>query len=226
MGEDLFEGHDGRELYTVLLDKRWQLDDLTIFSKAYEESYFAVFGLLSVTGELPGDHAAKLRVARAFRSYPWLGGYSAVNFFGELKRAVPRRERPTVQKITYASPGFIELFLDQHVAVQIGAAVTSICGTIKLANSTYHSVYKGYIERRLAQVSLEKAQLDLDRDKLNFIAESNAKLCNILSIQSVDKLNIHTGNELRTLKILLAVYRRLQKLAKLQAKGKISLPRD
>lgn len=222
----LFPEDSQKDNYIVHLDKRWQLDDLSVFSKAYEETYFAMFGLLSAAGQMSGDASATQRVSHAFRSYPWTGGYSAVNFFTALKKSVPRKDRPTVLRITYASPGIIELLLAQHVAVQIGAVVASVCGSVRLANSTYHAVYKGYIDRQLARVSVERAELELSREKLEFVESSNHALARELMIDNVDVVDRQTGNSLRTLKILLAIHRRMHKLAKLQDSGKIKLSGD
>jgi hypothetical protein len=93
---NLFGEDEAKFCYHVYIDKRWQLDDLSVFSKAYEETYFALFGLLSVANEEIEPKYGQGRISRAFRSYPWRGGYSALNFFGELKRSVPKKRRPTI----------------------------------------------------------------------------------------------------------------------------------
>jgi len=223
---DLFGDDEGGQFYSVAIDKRWQLDDLTLFSKAYEESYFSLYGLYSVVSDGTDSSIVQGRINRAFRSYPWLGGYSALNFFRELKFSVPKKRRPTIVKIQYASPGVIDLLLDQHIAIQIGAVVTSICGSIKLVNSTYHGIYKGYVDRRLAKISVEKAEMELEKEQLAFISESNRKLAEILNVPSVEALNDATGHPLRSMKIMMAVFRRVHKLAKMQGSGKIKLPQN
>ena len=77
--------------YTILIDKRWSLGDLYEFPRAYEQVYFAFEALI------PADEEAAARIDRAFKAFPWRGGYSAVNFYNQLKYATPPNKRPTIK---------------------------------------------------------------------------------------------------------------------------------
>jgi predicted homoserine dehydrogenase-like protein len=59
---------------------------------------------------------------------------------------------------------------------------------------------------------------------MDFVSDSNAKLAASLGIDNVEVINEATGHPLKTMKISLAIVRRIKKLAKLQSDGKIDLP--
>jgi hypothetical protein len=86
--------------YTILMDGRWTLDDLYKFSHTYEQAYFALDAIVPSETEADND-----RIERAFRAFPWRGGYSAVNFYNQLRYATPVGARPKIVSIQYASPG-------------------------------------------------------------------------------------------------------------------------
>lgn len=60
--------------YKIFIDGRWSLEDLYRFPRAYEQVYFAIEAMLPAS-----DEETEWRLQRAFRAYPWQGGYSAVN---------------------------------------------------------------------------------------------------------------------------------------------------
>ncbi|HEV7877096.1 hypothetical protein [Bradyrhizobium sp.] len=66
--------------YAILMDGRWTLDDLYKLPRTFEQAYFALDALIPSDNDADAD-----RVARAFRAYPWQGGYSAVNFYNQLR---------------------------------------------------------------------------------------------------------------------------------------------
>lgn len=109
--------------YQIRMDGRWTLDDLYRFPRTYEQVYFALDALV------PSEtHADEERVARAFQAFPWQGGYSAVNFYNQLKFATPSEIRPRIASIQYASPGWLELSLileQARLLAEIMAVVAS-----------------------------------------------------------------------------------------------------
>lgn len=205
--------------YAIDIDRRWSLEDLYKFPRAYEQVYFAFEALLP-TDELETEG----RIARAFRAFPWRGGYSAVNFYNQLKYATPRQERPSVTRIQYASPGVIELYLLLPLAVQIAGAVTAVAGSILACNKVYNTIYTDLRKRKLISLDVELKKNELTRDDIKLLLESSEQLAKMLSIGSADTIHQRTGDPLISLKILLSVYRRVRLLADYKIKGKADLP--
>ena len=210
--------------YYISLDKRWKLDELSDFSKNYEQSYYAAFALeaLSSKSKLPAD--IKSRILIQMSRYPWKGGYSTVQFYFGVKRIVGRRRQPEIQRIQYASPGFIELSAIQDIALNLGAIVGSVCGSITVINATYNRIYKGLRERQLNEIAVERSQLELGREQREFLLESIGEMGQHLNLDEQAELIRASGNEFRALKILLSMYRRVRAVTHYQEEQKIHLP--
>ena len=93
--------------YRLDMDHEWELLELSSFGRQYVQVYSLLYALhFGADSEDPYE-----RTARAFRMYPWAGGWSAVDFYAALRTAVPRDHRPHVVAIQYSSPGYIELIV-------------------------------------------------------------------------------------------------------------------
>lgn len=204
----------------ILMDNRWDLEDLYKFPRNFEQVYFAYFSLLP-----SDDEFVRQRVNHAFAAYPWKGGYSAVNFYNQLKYTVSKKERPSIESISYASPGWIELNLIQEIALNVGVVVGSVCATLRVANATYNAIYKGMQERKLTKLEIQEKEFSLSQEHYQFLRNSNIAMGDILKLNNIDQIGEKTGNELRTLKILLSIFRRVKILAEYEANGKAKLPR-
>src|SRR5688500_8691733 len=88
----------------LLLNGRWNLEELSETTKGYTQLYGFAFSLLD---DLPQD--PRIQMDYLYARFPWRGGYSTVNFFNQLFHKIPPKLRPEVERIQYASPGFIEL---------------------------------------------------------------------------------------------------------------------
>ncbi len=90
--------------YTIHIKGEWSLEDLFVFARTFEQVYFLIYSLMPEHNE-----AALERIHHAYHAFPWQGGYSAVNFYDELRYATPERERPQIASIQYGSPGWFEI---------------------------------------------------------------------------------------------------------------------
>ncbi|MGY4427551.1 hypothetical protein ACVWWO_000028 [Bradyrhizobium sp. F1.13.1] len=208
-------------VYPIEMDGRWSLEDLYQFPRTYEQSYFALEALFPSESQIDIE-----RIERAFKTFPWQGGYSAVNFYNQLKYATPIRARPTVLSIHYASPGAISLALILEQAQLLAAIVGAVAGSITVCNALYNKIMTDLQRRKLLRIEVERKQVALTREELDVIREYNEELAYILKIGIPDALNERTGRPLVSLKILLSVYRRIRTLAEYRNKDKALLPTD
>src|SRR5947208_2637497 len=102
-----------RSNHVLLMDGRWEIQDLYSFPHLYAEAYAFLYA-----AEFAGSEK-NVRFKDAFQRYPWRGGYSAVNFYHDLYEDIPPGHRPVIVSITYSSPGAIELALIAVIASQI-----------------------------------------------------------------------------------------------------------
>jgi hypothetical protein len=212
--------------YFIKLDKRWRLDELSEFSKNYEQSYYAAFALVALRTDSSLGPDTQGRLLSQMARYPWKGGVSTVHFYYGVKRIVGRKRQPEIRKIKYSSPGFIELSTIQDVALSLGAILASICGSVTMINGTYNRIYKGLRERELNEISVEKARLDLVQEHRDFLRHSIDDMGQHLGLDDQERLIEASGNEFRALKILLSMYRRIRILARFQDDRKVLLPKQ
>ena len=81
---DLSEGR-----YKIHIDGKWYLDDLYKFPHTYEQVYYLIYSLLPHQ-----DEKLQRKIIYAYSKFPWRGGYSALNFYNELKYTTPKQQRP------------------------------------------------------------------------------------------------------------------------------------
>ena len=204
--------------YPIFIDKRWSLEDLYRFPRAYEQVYFAYEAVLPAPDEQTNE-----RIERAFQAFPWRGGYSAVNFYNQLKYATPPKKRPMIQQMRYASPGYIELFLNLPLALQVAIQVGAIAGSIGTCNKVYNAIYSDIQRRKLLKLDVERKKIELTREQISLLTSSSEEMAKLLGLPSADPILRRTKNPLVALKILLSIYRRVRTLAEYQYEGKANL---
>ena len=212
-----------RTAYRILLDKRWKLEELHQYTKNFDQAYFAYFALHSVSASGGGNEAIFNRVSSSLTAYPWKGGYSVVSFYTNLKKTIGRKNLPEVKSMKYASPGFLDIVAQLPVIIQMAGVVSTLALSIGSVNKVYNDIYKGMRERKLNEIDVERAELNLEKEKLDFIKSSCNELADVLKIEDLDVLVKMSGNELRALKVLQSIYRRVRVLAKYQSQDKATL---
>jgi hypothetical protein len=206
------------ESYKIPIDGDWMLEDLYTFPKAYEQVYYLYYSLLSHE-----DSNAKELIQYAYSKYPWSGGYSAVNFYNKLKYTIPKKNRPTIISIQYASPGWIELSLLIPVALVVERVIKKTGGAIREGNRIYQEIYENFEKRKLLRIEREQKQLELSKQTQDFAFESLQKMATLLSLDNPNDITNKTGDPLKAVKILFFLYRRVRKLAEFQNDGKTML---
>ena len=203
------------------LDGRWSLEELADTTKDYIQLYGFAYSLLP---DLPS--ARRDEIDHIYGKFPWRGGFSTVNFFSQLFHKIPPPLRPEVQRIQYASPGFIELQELLLVAGTVAAIVKAVCISVNTAHDTYRNIQKASSEHKLTKIDLANKELELTQRHFEFCEKSSKRLTNIFGITDAQERLIDQkvqGNPLMKMKILLSVYRRVEPLAKKQAEGKLKV---
>jgi len=205
------------DVHQIPIGGKWTLEDLYVFPRAYEQCYFMYLALSDARE--PEDE----RVVHAYEAFPRQGGYSAVNFYNQLKWAVPKRRRPRLTRIEYSSPGVIELGgLVVGVAVLIEKVVRTICNSAKDVNRTYSVIYRDMHKRKLLRIKTENEIRKLTATERRVIEEHTDRIAHILDVDP-SALNERTGSSYKSLKILLSLFRRVRSLSQFQTSGKLRL---
>jgi hypothetical protein len=207
------------DVYRVLMDERWRLEDLYGFPHAYSQCHSFIY---CFDTELDPRNAKRIDIA--LEGYPWRGGYSYVNIYTVLHHQIPVTHRPKIAAIQYASPGWLDILLNPNVAIQIAKSVSILLSTGVATVEAFKRIDKIRLDiacQRRNQGREFAALTASDAKALNEISEEIAKH---LSFNSLASLQKRTKNPEVTLKVLLAHYRRMRVLGDYVENGKISLP--
>ena len=194
--------------YKIQMNGEWTLEDLYWLPHVYSQVYAFLYAL-----NMPLTDYGDEKLYITFTAHPWLGGYSAVNFYSYLQNLVPRSDRPRVVSIQYGSLGLLELGLVVSIALSIGVLIKTFSTGINDLHSLYSSIYKGLQDRKLMRIEVKRRELAIEKEQLQFINEAAQKLSQMMGFKNVEQINELTGNSLATLKILLSFYRRIRTLA-------------
>lgn len=200
------------------MDGEWSLDDLVDLGRRYGQVYSFFYALQFGIGKPELDP----RTSRAFARFPWRGGWSVVQFYKSLSMAVPEDHRPRVKSIEYSSPGYIELIAVISVVLRIRKIVDNVCSMAERINTTYDRIYRDAMKRKLLKNKLERDELELRRDQLEFADAAARQLADAMGLELTDDFLKLAANPVFRLKILLSFYRRLRPLVKLKDSNKIS----
>jgi len=207
------------DLYRVLMDERWELEDLYTFPYTYSQVHAFIYNL-----DFELDDARERRIDYSLINYPWRGGYSYTNIYRVLNNLIPEQDKPKISEIKYASPGWIELLMNPDVALKIAGAMVTLIGTGAGGMEAFKRIDRARLEiakkRRMHNVEMVKLSA-LEAKYLNEMSEEIAKN---IGFTNLEKLNQRTKNPEVTLKLLLAHQRRMNKLAAFVASGKANLP--
>jgi hypothetical protein len=205
--------------YRVLMDERWELEDLYNFPYAYSQTYSFIYCFDS-----PLDPKSAKRIDIALENYPWRGGYSYTNIYTVLHNQVLPADQPKIASIKYASPGWMDILLNPQVAMKIAASVGTLIGLGVTAVEAYKRIDKARLE---IAGNRKKAQMEFaafSANETKFLNEMSEEIAKNLGFKSLQSLHIRTKSPEVTLKVLMAHHRRISKLAEFVKSGKVQLP--
>jgi hypothetical protein len=207
--------------YRVLMDRRWDIDDLYGFPRAFSQVYDFLY---CFNPEAETEWAG--RVDRALEEYPWQGGYSYVNLYTVLHHQVPPALRPTIAGIRYSSPGWMDLLLQMDTAIAVARSVAVLLATGVAGMEGIKRIDKARLDisRQRRQHGVDMAQLSLEEARA--IRALSAETADLIGYRSLESIESRTRDPTTTLKILLAHARRLAKLTSYAEEGKALLPEN
>lgn len=192
----------------------WDLEMISEVTHAYVQVYSAGCFMLDPRPIAPQENESET----GRYSYPWRGGFSAVNFFRSVYAQLPPRYRPEVLEITYASPGYIEL-LGYSLAISLVVRTVTVNATRILA------VYKD-VQDQIVKRELNKLDAQQRRAQARFVEAAYNRLAEAIELpnQATGKLRDATQQDAwARLKIALALSRRIEKVAQFEQAQIVSL---
>ena len=206
-------------IYRVLMNERWELEDLYRFPHAYSQTHSFIYCF--DTDLDPRDAG---RIDFALEGYPWRGGYSYVNIYTVLHHQIPVPHRPKIASIQYASPGWIDIFLNPDVALQVAKSVGILLGAGVAAVEAFKRIDKARLDIAKQRREQDREFAALTAAEVKALNKMSEEIAKHLGFESLQKLQKRTKNPEVTLKTLMAHYRRLRILGDYVESGKVSLP--
>lgn len=206
-------------IYRIEMDHKWSLEDLFVLPHSYSQNYAFIYCF-----DTPLDPRDAERIDYALQGYPWRGGYSYVNIYTVLKHQVPSAERPQIASIQYASPGWLDLFLNPDVALQVAKSVSILLGTSVSAAATYRKINKILSGINEDRAKARNQQLKLSQVEAKELSKLTTLLAKDLGFESLDKLTERTGDPEVSTRLLMAHYRRMKQIGEFVTKGKAKFP--
>ncbi len=206
-----------QEKYKISIDGKWDLHDLYNFPRIYGQVYAF---LRSFLPDMDDSHRAYSRVIGAYKIYPWKGGWSTVNFYDSLSAF---DGRPPISSIRYSSPGWVEI-------VVFIAGVKAIADFIRDYDTISEKVGKlcgqgqQILLRIMKKTPKNKDNPILDNEDIESlikVGDDLIKMWGLSNIVTMEKLNERTECPVKSLKILLSLRRRIEKLVEYKINGKV-----
>lgn len=204
------------------IDGAWEPLDLSVFFARIYDLY-AFFVGINKFGSAKTSTVKKRDFLDAIMLHPLRGGASYVNLYADLREFLEFEERLTMSKIVKQSPGYFDIEGKADTLRDVSAAYLNFV-------EHYDELKKQYdvLHKFLSQMGLLK---DPDRfepkgpvaDQIRDYSQAYATLIG-LDYAIVHRVGGQNG--LKTAKILLAHWRRLDRYFQFFAEGRVTLSRD
>lgn len=206
-------------IYRILLDGEWSLEDLMNFSRVYFQNYSFIYCLDSSV-----EYFDNSRIESVLSQYELRGGLSYVNIYDVFKSHVQKFDRPQVESIQYASPGWLDLALDVDVALQVAKVIGIYLSLPVAIAETYKRLYKIFAELQELRRKHKLTSMKLDADKAAHAQKLTQELASGLGFKNIKQLDEQTKDIEESAKLMMAHYRRISKMAKFVQEGKAEFP--
>jgi hypothetical protein len=198
----------------VSIQGRWELPDLRRFSDLLQDAYAFVYALRVAKSD------AENWLGALFARYPWRGGLSSVKFFDDLYEKIPRGSAAKVLKIHYASPGYIDFAINAQAADYIRSLVRQLGNRSSAASAAYYMSDRKLRESKWYGTSERDIKLSTgDKKELATLFEALIKAFGLAERRD-HVFRLAAEEPLAAVKILMAFYRRLDRLADYVSTGK------
>lgn len=203
--------------FSVPLDGDWFFSDLDKFSRVYSQLYSFFYcakpRFITSIGE---------RVGSLLRA-PWAGGFSRVNLFEALSMLVPSLHDLQIKRIEYASPGKVEIEALASVGESISLAVGAYLENGEAVKHSVKAINQVFSAAKLKKRDLSGSSdetLPLRRENIEYLKTQTQCLAHSLHIaEEFDAMCANSPNHVVSAKVLLALVKRVERLAIMQRTG-------
>ncbi|OYD03925.1 hypothetical protein AMK08_CH101954 [Rhizobium sp. N4311] len=204
----------------LVVDGEWDMPEFGNFYQRYSDVY-AFIAAIKNWKSLQVPIELRQKILQIFNTKPFQGGFSYVHFFQELNSRVQRTQRLGLDKISYASPGTVEIRGEAELFAEMQSLIPNFLEHRDEISEQYKKLYQYLSENRYLQMSGENYP---DEPVISSYINSEARaLAELMSEPDFDAVHaLAHDNALVTAKIVLAFQRRLDEAAAYFAQGRVS----
>lgn len=203
------------------IDGDLYLEDVSSLTKIINQLYSFHYGLAYAHRAAVGNKLSEIMSS-------WRGGINAVNIFSGLRSVIPSIHRPKINRLHYASPGFIELDALPHLASHIEDSIRRISPASEFAKAEklYDDVYVYFRKEKLSGFddhgTSRAANLNANQAKqLEAFCDDFFRAFDWMSYKS--SFSNLDNSPLSRLRVLLAYYRRARTIVYMMQAGKVKI---
>jgi hypothetical protein len=203
-------------------DGIWELPDFSHFYNKITDLY--VF-FLSLKKYVADDTRIDLkkRIKDSFSGQPLRGGSSYGNLYGGLLSVQELRDKLSIGKIRYASPGEVDVRGLMDIFDEMAVALNEFGSNYKSVKEKYSILHDYLAKSKLLKADSQR--FDKDGAVAKYLHREGKKFANSLRLGDADLIyTLADRNALIFVKILLAHYRRLEKYFMFFAEGRVKEP--
>ena len=120
----------------------------------------------------------------------------------------------------------LNYIVNYEVAVEIAKAMTIFLTSTATVVLAYKKLYKIFIDLHHLRKEKRNSSLALDIEQMRLVNQLNDEVAKGLGYSNLNKLNENTKDIEETSKLLMAHYRRMNKMADYVRKGKANFPEE
>ncbi|WP_271576047.1 hypothetical protein [Bradyrhizobium sp. CCBAU 11361] len=208
---------------TFAIDGKWEASD---FSRFYSK-IADIYAFLFVVGQIRDGEIKQVDlgyVKNTISSYFWQGGGSYVGFYDNIFDRVGLYNPLDVKRISYASPGTIELEGKKEVFVDIKQLFDKFDDSFFETREIYKSIRANLKGQNL--LGAERS-VRLGKRLAEALKSQSDKLAKALNIADTEEVfELCDQNELVYAKVVLSLFRRARDLYLFHAEGRVQLQGD
>lgn len=204
----------------LLVDGEWQLQEFGRFYQRYSDIYaFVVAQMNWAAKDVAGPIKTKIR--EAFAGRPFRGGSSYLHLFNDLFDGLPRDERLGLDKVKYASPGFVDVNGRADAFAEVNTSVRAFLLHRVELREKYSNLH-AYLSK-LGYLTLPGDMYAGNDGTEAYINKQARQLADDMPPLDYDTiLELSKSNALVAAKVTLSFYRRLEEASGYFAQGRVS----
>jgi hypothetical protein len=209
------------EFETLYLDGEWELPELGRFQQKLSDIYTFVYSIDDWRETADRNSLHSKRIKESFTKRPFRGGSSYGAYFSDLEDRLKISERVRLKSIEKASPGNMKIAGSSEVFDEVQQLIEHYLAYRSTVSKAYKDAHKYLQDKKLLSKSV--ANFDPNATEAAELAYHSKLLSDNLNLNCFGELKeITEGNVLGTLKVILAMCRRVERAAEFFAQGRAS----